>query len=226
MKTILLIIALTLSASAATLYPVMSDNTNRTITGGATNVALLSGTNVFSGTNTFNMASLKSSGVVSCVLLATNLAWVGDVTGAASTPSPWSNAAQVATFTMPPVIGNNGFLRFTLLRKLTNSVAAGVYPVFYGGSSDGFLGAGGTTGTSAITNYAAGQLVFAANGSATNQIVNASGAQSASWTTASGVVNTSTNWTLKLGLAHSSGAGVTSTNIGLETFIVEWFFGP
>lgn len=54
MKTILLIIALTLSASAATLYPVMSDNTNRTITGGATNVALLSGTNVFSGTNTFN----------------------------------------------------------------------------------------------------------------------------------------------------------------------------
>lgn len=224
MKSLLVLLLLSAACVNAAVGPGSPSGT--VIPGGSTNVALLSGTNVFTGTNTLNMASLKSSGVVSCVLLATNLAWVGDVSGAASNPSPWSNAAQVATFTMPPVIGNNGFLRFTLLRKLTNSVAAGVYPVFYGGSSDGFLGAGGTTGTSAITNYAAGQLVFAANGSATNQIVNASGAQSASWTTASGVVNTSTNWTLKLGLAHSSGAGVTSTNIGLETFIVEWVFGP
>ena len=191
-----------------------------------TNTALLSGTNVFTGTNTLNMASLKASGLVSVVLLATNLAWVGNVTGSASTPSPWSNAAQVATFTMPPVIGNNGFMRFTLSRELINSVAAAVYPVFYGGSGDGFLGAGGATGTSAVTNYPAAQVVFAANGSATNQIVNAGGAQNATWTTSSSVVDTSTNWTLKVGLSHSSGAGVTSTNVGLRTLIVEWVFGP
>lgn len=55
MKTILLIIALTLSASAATLYPVMTDNSGRTFSGGATNLALLSATNqTFTGTNTFN----------------------------------------------------------------------------------------------------------------------------------------------------------------------------
>lgn len=55
MKTILLILSLTLSASAATLYPVLTDNSGRTFSGGATNLALLSATNqTFVGTNTFN----------------------------------------------------------------------------------------------------------------------------------------------------------------------------
>jgi hypothetical protein len=196
------------------------------IPGGSTNVALLNGTNAFTGTNTLNMASLKASGSFSVVLLATNLNWLGDVTGSASPPSPWADAAQVASFTMPALIGDHGLLRITLRRQLSNSVAASVYPLFYGGASDGFLGALGGTGTSAVTNYTANQVLFAAYGSATNQLVNANGAQSATWTTAASVLDTSTNWTLRMGLSHSSGAGVTSTNIGLKTLIVEWVFGP
>ena len=53
MKTILLLILSAFTASAATLYPVMSDNTNRTITGGTTNLATLNGTNTFTGPNSF-----------------------------------------------------------------------------------------------------------------------------------------------------------------------------
>ena len=64
MKTIILLILSALTAFAATLYPVMSDNTNRTITGGATNVALLSGTNVFSGTNTFSTNTVFGTNIV------------------------------------------------------------------------------------------------------------------------------------------------------------------
>lgn len=226
MKTILLLILSAFTASAATLYPVMSDSPNRTITGGATNLMLLSANNAPTGTNTLNIASLRASGAASVVLLATNLNWLGNVTGSASSPSPWTDAAQVASFTMPAVPGNNGVMRFTLLRELSNAVTAAVFPVFYGGASDGFLGASAGTGTSAVTNFNFAAIVFANNGSSTNQIVNAGGSQNASWTTASSVLDTSTNWTLRLGLSHSSGAGTTSTNIGLKTLIVEWVFGP
>ena len=54
MKTIILLILSAFTAFAATTYPVLTDNANRTFSGGATNLALLNGTNVFTGTNTFN----------------------------------------------------------------------------------------------------------------------------------------------------------------------------
>ena len=62
MKTILLLILSAFTASAATLYPVMSDNTNRTITGGTTNLVLLNGTNTFTGTNTLTNSGNVFSG--------------------------------------------------------------------------------------------------------------------------------------------------------------------
>lgn len=55
MKTIILFLSFVLSSSAATLYPVLTDNSGRTFSGGATNLALLNATNqTFVGTNTFN----------------------------------------------------------------------------------------------------------------------------------------------------------------------------
>lgn len=54
MKTILLLLLTCLPLCAATTYTVLSDNTNRTIAGGTTNLAFLNATNqVFTGTNTF-----------------------------------------------------------------------------------------------------------------------------------------------------------------------------
>jgi len=49
MKTIILLILSAFTAFAATTYPVMTDNPLRTFTGGATNLALLNGTNRFVG---------------------------------------------------------------------------------------------------------------------------------------------------------------------------------
>ena len=49
MKTILLLILSAFTAFAATTYPVLTDNANRTFTGGATNLALLNATNRFTG---------------------------------------------------------------------------------------------------------------------------------------------------------------------------------
>ena len=59
MKTILLLIMSAFTASAATLYPVMSDNTNRTITGGTTNLALLNTSQTFTGNNVFSSTGTK-----------------------------------------------------------------------------------------------------------------------------------------------------------------------
>jgi hypothetical protein len=49
MKTIILLILSAFTAFAATLYPVMTDNANRTFAGGGTNLALLNATNRFTG---------------------------------------------------------------------------------------------------------------------------------------------------------------------------------
>ena len=55
MKTILILLLSCLPLFAATTYPVISDNTNRTITGGTTNLSFLNATNqVFAGTNRFS----------------------------------------------------------------------------------------------------------------------------------------------------------------------------
>jgi len=53
MKTILALILTCISSFAATTYPVLTDNANRQFTGGATNLSLLNGTNVFTGTNRY-----------------------------------------------------------------------------------------------------------------------------------------------------------------------------
>ena len=49
MKTILLLILSAFTAFAATTYPVLTDNANRTFSGGATNLPLLNATNRFTG---------------------------------------------------------------------------------------------------------------------------------------------------------------------------------
>jgi len=227
MKTILILILSACWASAATLYPLLTDNTNRTFSGGATNVARLDQSQTFTGINTLNAASLKASGVLSVVLVATNINWFGNVTGSASTPSSWANAAQVASIAMPAVITTNGYLRVSYSRWASNSVAASVYPVCYAGDAQTFVGASGGFGTSAFTNAPQALQIFANWGSFTNQLANVAGSQVASWTTTVGAVDTSTNnWPFYFGLSHSSGAGTTSTNINVGWFVAEWVFGP
>jgi len=64
MKTIILLILSAFTAFAATTYPVLTDNPLRTFSGGGTNLALLNGTNVLTGTNTFTAWSDIRTGAV------------------------------------------------------------------------------------------------------------------------------------------------------------------
>ena len=124
-----------------TIFDAASARTYLGVTNGAspTNTALLNGTNVFTGTNTLNAATLFTSGALSRVLVRTNLTWTNNVTGSASTPAAWANCAQVATITMPPLYGTNSIVRITMLRGVNTTVAASTYPVFYAGSSPAFV---------------------------------------------------------------------------------------
>lgn len=61
MKTILILILSAFTASAATLYPVMTDNTNRTITGGTTNLALLNTANTYTAGQTVTAGKVSST---------------------------------------------------------------------------------------------------------------------------------------------------------------------
>ena len=54
MKNIIALLLTCVAAFAATTYPVITDNANRQFTGGATNLSLLNGTNVFGGTNRYS----------------------------------------------------------------------------------------------------------------------------------------------------------------------------
>ena len=67
MKTLLLLLLTCLPLCAATTYPMLSDTTNRTVTGGVTNLGFLNANQTFSGTNTIT------------TLYVTNLYTVGTI---------------------------------------------------------------------------------------------------------------------------------------------------
>ena len=87
MKTLLLLLLTCLPLWAATTYPMLSDTTNRTVTGGVTNISFLNSNSVFTGTarwmgivtltNTGNIfvgdgSGLTGGGMVTSGGLATN----------------------------------------------------------------------------------------------------------------------------------------------------------
>lgn len=127
MKAIILLIALCLfaPAQAATLYPVLTDSPSRTFSGGATNLALLSGTNVFTGTNTLNtntiigtnqVANLFSYGGRSRILWQTNNAIFTLIAGQ-------TNAMSAITV---PLLSSNSVVmaRYSMTKKSENPVTS------------------------------------------------------------------------------------------------------
>ena len=91
MKTILLLLLSCLPLCAATTYTVLSDNTNRTIAGGTTNLSLLNATNqVFTGTNRFSSvvtATNTANAFAGNSATLTNLYTYGNVGIGTTTPS-------------------------------------------------------------------------------------------------------------------------------------------
>ena len=112
MKPILLLLLTCLPLCAATTYPVLSDNTNRTITGGTTNLSFLNSNSVFTGTarwmgivtltNTGNIfvgdgAGLTGVGIATSGGLATNATIYGLTINTGSTNNALTGSRAMVT---------------------------------------------------------------------------------------------------------------------------------
>ena len=150
MKTIILLILSAFTAFAATTYPVLTDNANRTFSGGATNLALLNGTNVFTGTNTFSTNSI----------LGTNR--VGDFLGEggrwrrlyllpATNWNPTASSAEtnlLFSFTLPPLLSAYSEVKWRSLVWRTNNTSQPAVSVeFRANSTNGPVINGTTSST-------------------------------------------------------------------------------
>ena len=221
MKTIIALILSCLSLSAATLYPVLSDqSTARTLTGGTTNVATLNGTNVFTGTNTFS-GSVK--GPTLTTLYESTNASVLQVSAAGGTTHTNNGdygvlAGKYGIISMPALQASGSLLQYSFIIQLTNTTAETVNFVFYAGSNTNYLGVG--SGKNSAVGLSASTLpLFANAGSWTNQYsALGSGALVLG---ATNFCDTSTNgWPLYVAIKGS--AGVTNSNVIVASFkIVE-----
>ena len=112
MKTLILLLLLCLPLCAATTYPMLSDTTNRTVTGGVTNLSFLNSNSVFSGTarwmgivtltNTGNIfvgdgAGLTGVGVATSGGVATNATIYGLTINTGSTNNALTGSRAMVT---------------------------------------------------------------------------------------------------------------------------------
>lgn len=221
MKTILLILSLTLSASAATLYPVLTDNAVRTFSGGGTNLALLNTNQTYTGTPTFPAAVFSANGVryrtlfvtnvfVESVIYATNAATAGSPTNAGENV----HATTFIDINLPRLLSTNSSLYFNLGFIRTNAQVDRTGIAVYCGTntncvfwSQSFVG-NGTTVPQLFNDAVSARLLFSNFGSFTNQlppnqtsptyVTNLSGFH---------LADTSTNFNLKVAGAAFSSAG-------------------
>jgi hypothetical protein len=147
MKTILLLILSAFTAFAATTYPVLTDNPNRTFTGGATNLALLNATNqVFTGTNTFQAAKFFPANNIGMRLLwssPTNIYISSVVTNASNSATnngDYVNTTHFGYGVIPPLLSSNSFLMVygTVLRSNVNASVGTLH--FYIGDNTNWVG--------------------------------------------------------------------------------------
>ena len=146
MKTLILLLLLCLPLCAATTYPMLSDTTNRTVTGGVTNLGFLNANQTFTGTNTFPAASFYPANMIGVRLLwssPTNIFLLSVVTNATSNATnagDFSATTYIAKATIPPLLGSNSSIAISygILRTNANPVVGVMY--VYAGSETNFVG--------------------------------------------------------------------------------------
>lgn len=173
MKTILTLLLTCVASFAATTYPVITDNANRQFTGGATNLSLLNGTNVFTGTNTFTAANFfPANGIGYRRLFSTNF-FTLSVCNTNASPTNNGDFALCNPFvlaTIPALLGSNSIVAatYTVVRSNANTSNGNLY--YYLGSGTNYLGANGiclnSVGTSVVNTF----TLFQNANSFTNQI--------------------------------------------------------
>lgn len=225
MKTIILFLSLVLSASAATLYPVLTDNSGRTFSGGATNLALLNANQTWTGTPTFPAEFFISNGIRYRSLLVTNLFVTSVVyaTNAATAGVPTNSGENIFATTildvnLPRLQSPNSVLAFSIGFARTNVQTSRTGVAVYTGTntncvfwSQSYVG-DGTTSPFYFPDALTMRVLWFNNGSYTQQMASASTALN--WTgnfTGRHEADTSTNFNLKVALA-SFAAGDPNTN--------------
>ena len=249
MKTLLLLLLTCLPLCAATTYTVLSDNTNRTITGGTTNLSFLNATNqVFTGTNTFSSFAIAQGGdagwtnmrsfyrntqIATRVLLKTNFGVIQFFDANTNATSPSSNGGYeyckaMYEFTIPALLGSNSVLNVSPLFYKTNATLSSGYVLVFAGPQTNFcgtsagFGAGATEQKFAQPNFALAST-FANVGSYTLQFGYPINGNSASVDAPINILDTSIPFKIYLGFTSTLGA----TNIGFYGFqIVEQVMSP
>jgi len=229
MKTLLLLILSAFTAFAATTYPVLTDNPLRTFSGGSTNVALLNGTNVFSGTNSYSSGKLAIGGYplyTYRVLFSTNIGII-NITNTSSINNHIVDGGGGFATTTPlidvrlPAVGTNakvGLLRF---HQTTNANIGQYTELCYVGDSTNWVNYNNQGNASAYQPSCAiiPTFMFSNYGSSTNQYPFGTAVFSTIYS--SNRVDTSTNnWRFMLGGARQDAGGVGYTNLNLMQIMV------
>jgi len=144
MKTLLLLLLTCLPLCAATTYPMLSDTTNRTVTGGVTNLSFLNSNSVFTGTNTFPAASFFPANNIGMRLLwssPTNI-YIPTVavSSALTNNGDFVNTTYIGKATLPALLGLNStlILHGHFLRTNANDTNPSIQ--LFVGSNTNFVG--------------------------------------------------------------------------------------
>jgi len=223
MKTIILLILSAFTAFAATTYPVLTDNPLRTFSGGGTNLALLNGTNVFTGTNTFAGAVVSTQLVR---ILFTASGFSAAISNAAlsvvTNAGAFSEVTQLVEITVPAALSASSSYGLTYALAKTNDTANPVRPVVLVGQNTNFLtSVNALSAGSSRTHSHSGASLMSNAGTFTNQIASLTGG-TATYTVnppMQQLVDTSAPFKFYVGLHSESGS---STNIFWMVKLTEY----
>lgn len=183
--------------------------------GSSTNNALLSGTNVFTGTNIFPKSLFLLNGIRELGLFVTNVFVTNIVYSTNATyPGTPTNAGESVYATvfvdvnLPPLQSSNSSVYFNWGWSVTNANAERTGALVFCGSntncvfwSPSWTG-NGTTVPSMLNDAAVRRLLFSNFGSFTNQIVQSTSPTFRTNLTGFHLLDTSTNWNIKFA-AHA-----------------------
>jgi hypothetical protein len=200
---------------------VLTDNANRTFSGGGTNLALLNTSQTWTGTPTFPVAFYRSNGIAWRLLYSspTNIniasaavAAVGSVTN----QGDFVNTTSIATVAVPPLLGTNSYvLASFFIETPAQTTSCGL--AVYAGPSTNYVGsvANGISGTAAQRFGGGGSYtpILYGAGSHTNQLQGAALNQQSIYGPTN-FCDTSATFTLYFGAFTTTSA----TNINIRHF--------
>jgi len=234
MKTIILLLLTCLPLCAATTYPMLSTTTNRTVTGGVTNMSLLNANQTFTGTNTFPAASFyPANGIYTRVLFSVTTNFVSGTLNT-NTYAEITNAGGIINglkyldVMLPPLIGSNSTVSIAYTVFRTNAGAQNTVWAFYVGPNTNFLSFTSQFGASATYQQTlVGVNVFANYGSYTNQRVYANIASPVAYVPSNAAVGGSTNlvdtsvsWRFRMDIGATNVSAAALTNLVYQEFTI------